>query len=411
MKVSISRVEAGDIIVKINETDVIRCNTKEVLKCIRLSQNPVSLELKRDPVIKDKVRHLLFSPSCYPDENGEVICTSPGPGPAPTSGVGPRNMSSDTYETDSPVPPPSQHPPPLNTVTRSNGSALGSTTHTQPKCEAFLMTGERVLNLTRTPQVSILPKQKKKIDSLCKNSYQYCHGGARHSSMPTSPTDKHHHQHSASCCPSPTPVNQQTTCAVRSFKSEDTLSKNSPNHSNGQDDDVMTSMNTLLDTRPDSDSRSNPLSSSPTSVSSSVMSSSSSSTSSSTERKRAFEEQRNPSSTSSQQQKGLTKQESLSQSEGISNISSPDFVEGDDTGGILSPRDLLMQVSDPSDSDSTLLVCEPKVRRTNTTSSSNGHLVSPVTSQVPPSGDQHRLVIQVRNMITRSETNQHDEQQ
>ncbi|KAI5702953.1 hypothetical protein M8J75_006036 [Diaphorina citri] len=424
------QVEAGDIIVKINETDVIRCNTKEVLKCIRLSQNPVSLELKRDPVIKDKVRHLLFSPDCYPDENGDVICTQQN-----VSGVGSGLMSSEDYE-PSPAPPPSQHPPPLNTVTRSNGASGGTMVTPPPRCEAFVMTGERVLNLTRTPQVSILPKQKKKIDSLCKNNYQHYHGhGPRHSSVPTSPIESHHHhhqdkhhQHSASCSPSPSPVNQQTQpYGVRSFKSEDTLSKNS-NGDNNMDDDVMASMNTLLDTRPESDSRSNPTSSSlnnslssptsPTSVSSSVMSSSNSTSApnSSTERKRAFEDSsqtqqqpvtQHPGLTQQQpvkQHPGLVQQESLSQSEGISNISSPDFAEGDDTGGILSPRDLLMQVSDPSDSDSTLLVCEPKVRRTHP--SNGSHVISPVTSQHPPS--DHRLVIQVKGGAVEANNNNLD---
>ncbi|KAJ8974743.1 hypothetical protein NQ317_005938 [Molorchus minor] len=45
-------VEVGDVILKVNETDVIRFNTKEVLKCLRLSSDPVTLKIKRGRHIK-----------------------------------------------------------------------------------------------------------------------------------------------------------------------------------------------------------------------------------------------------------------------------------------------------------------------------------------------------------------------
>lgn len=41
-------VEAGDVIVKVNGTDVHGFTTKDVLKCLRLSTDPVTLELKRE---------------------------------------------------------------------------------------------------------------------------------------------------------------------------------------------------------------------------------------------------------------------------------------------------------------------------------------------------------------------------
>lgn len=59
-------------------------------------------------------------------------------------------------------------------------------------------------------------------------------------------------------------------------------------------------------------------------------------------------------------------------SEAISNISSPDYRDDDDSVGI---RDLVMEISDHSDSDSTLLVSEPRQRAAE--------------------GD-HRIVIQVK---------------
>lgn len=54
-------VEAGDVIVKVNGTDVHGFTTKDVLKCLRLSTDPVTLELKRDPKIKAHVRKYLQS--------------------------------------------------------------------------------------------------------------------------------------------------------------------------------------------------------------------------------------------------------------------------------------------------------------------------------------------------------------
>lgn len=45
------QVEAGDVIVKVNGLDVHRLTTKEVLKCLRLSEDPVKLELKRGNIL------------------------------------------------------------------------------------------------------------------------------------------------------------------------------------------------------------------------------------------------------------------------------------------------------------------------------------------------------------------------
>lgn len=47
MMVDFVQVEAGDVILKVNGTDVHRYTTKEVLKCLRLSDDLVTLELKR----------------------------------------------------------------------------------------------------------------------------------------------------------------------------------------------------------------------------------------------------------------------------------------------------------------------------------------------------------------------------
>lgn len=85
-------------------------------------------------------------------------------------------------------------------------------------------------------------------------------------------------------------------------------------------------------------------------------------------------------------------------SEAISNISSPDYHD-EETMDILSSRDIML--SDPSDSDSTILVSEPNTRRTGgkgdsqTNSYSNVKTVSANHIMGGPDND-HRIVIQVK---------------
>lgn len=198
------------------------------------------------------------------------------------------------------------------------------------------------------------------------------------------------------------------------------------------DEDVTSSLNTLLDTRPDSanscggggsgggggasdsdrivwtynapitdqhkfthtlsngssssHSNNSPTSSSPlhsgspaspTSVSSSVMSSQSGS-------------KRMPISMSSSngpQQHHNNVTGDFSVSEGVSNISSPDYHD-DDSVGI---RDCVMEISDHSDSDSTLLVSEPKQRR-----KSGQAAVNNAAGTAENNNSDHRIVIQVK---------------
>lgn len=49
---------------------------------------------------------------------------------------------------DSPPPPPLHHPPPLEMVTRTFTNKLET-----PKYEAFMMTGERVIKMSKNTQV------------------------------------------------------------------------------------------------------------------------------------------------------------------------------------------------------------------------------------------------------------------
>ncbi|XP_058805459.1 LOW QUALITY PROTEIN: PH and SEC7 domain-containing protein [Phymastichus coffea] len=527
------QVEAGDVILRVNEVDVNRLSTKEVLKCLRLSPDPVTLKLRRDPDIKAHVLRLL-SPA-------ETIGAQPDKGPAgppaEAAGVQPAAMAA-CAQPPAPDRAPSGY---ASSHSRSNGSCSDASASSDleallpavrgqqhdsfleeerlqweplgtdkfakhknpPRFEAYMMTGDLMLNLSRTQQSSgFLPKHQKKVDSLRYNNHHAHHhhhhnhhnNYHRHNSVPTSPNEKLGQRRVAAnnhgpdtnfnansnsawaarassrrnprrrsrrgCADKPASsagqVGQYASGFVRTSRSEDHLQLQKDPCMSGVeadiDDDVTSSLNTLLDTRAEScgaglsserivwtynapvgsapsaesslagsrsssncnTSASNSSSSSessngdtspqrslspasPTSVSSSVMSSNSGS--------RRFPPapaaNAHPLAASAQQQQHhhqphhlLTQQPlhskphstgflatngDLSQSEAISNLSSPDYND-EETMDILSARDLMM-VSDPSDSDSTILASEPPQRR---------------LKQKQQQDEQHRIVIQVK---------------
>lgn len=313
----------------------------------------------------------------------------------------------------------------------------------KPKFEAYMMTGEHILNLSRTPQAaSLMPKHQKKDGGLRHQHPHHKHHHHHHNSVPTSPneTDIGYRLHQTnnksganSAGTSPVSANKRdsnTPCAVelaktatsftgyvRTSRSEDHLQFQKDSSMSAVDieieEDVTSSLNTLLDTRLDSGSTNNvsqtsdrivwtynaPVSSpssdansghvvsngnsmhsttspssslrstspqSPTSVSSSVMSSRSGSHSHRVPLVSDFN--------AYHQTNG-----DLSVSEAISNISSPDYHD-EETMDILNSRDL-MEISDHSDSDSTILVSEPQQKRVK-----NG-----VSAEC-----EHKIVIQVK---------------
>lgn len=402
-----------------------------------------------------------------------------------------------------------------------------------PRFEAFMMTGDLILNLSRTQQSSgLLPKHQKKVDSLRHHHHHHHHYNHHHhhNSVPTSPNEmemghKSHYYKSASAPPggttsagtSPVGLNKrdnsvcnQPSCTasssnpdtkssasafpyhhavggfVRTSRSEDHLQFQKDSSMSAVDididEDVTSSLNTLLDTRQDSGGSSNNVAhpsgvgdatdtttnndrivwtynapivsspsnsgsdnsccggissvasrsgssaasrsasctssegispqrslspASPTSVSSSVMSSNSSSRKIPLLIAGAATGPVGDSTSYLQQPNG-----DLSQSEAISNISSPDFQE-EETLDILSSRDL-MEVSDPSDSDSTLLVSDrtPVATVMNNNNSQQVHHVNNNKNQNPSSmladgvhlhsnvvgqgSAEHRIVIQVK---------------
>ncbi|XP_023289067.1 PH and SEC7 domain-containing protein 1 isoform X2 [Orussus abietinus] len=298
------------------------------------------------------------------------------------------------------------------------------------------MTGDLMLNLSRTQQsTGLLPKYQKKVDSLSPNE-MLGHNRAGHkgsTSASTSPVGigRAALAQGASAEAKASAAFGYPGGFVRTSRSEDHLQfQKDPSMSAVDidiDDDVTSSLNTLLDPRPGqgqgqgqgvvsaerivwtynappgggspSASRSSSSSStegsspqrslspaSPTSVSSSVMSSNSGS--------RRFPP---PTATGPAGDgccsvsvsvppaapapgHGHPPNGDLSQSEAISNMSSPDYND-EETMDILSARDVMM-VSDPSDSDSTILASEPPQRR-----------LKPGPGQ---DSAEHRIVIQVK---------------
>ncbi|XP_029343500.1 PH and SEC7 domain-containing protein 2 isoform X2 [Acyrthosiphon pisum] len=376
-----AKIEVGDIIIKINNEDVRKCTIKEVLKCLRLAQNPINLKLVRDPAIKNKVHDKLAE-----DENSPQLLLR---------------------DIDSPPPPPQHHPPPLEMVTRTNTNKVEA-----PKYEAFMMTGERVIKMSKNSQVSLLPKRDRKVDCLVKNGGPKKFHKVNSNSVPSSPVENDRPNitkpNSGNTSPvSPPPTNMSNY--KRGSRSEDPLRSNSeyPMSSttsiDTEDEDITSSCNTLLNTNikplemedkrvlwtynaghvPDETSAScNSLQkvispTSPTSISSSIMSSPS--------------DRRRPA-------KGSYRGNSHPTSS-HSNISSPDFQDTADSDFLINSREL--EVTDPSDSDSTILASEPKIRKRSTegqyTYYDNNHT-------------DHRIVIQVKgpektNLVRDTENN------
>ncbi|XP_048479248.1 PH and SEC7 domain-containing protein [Plutella xylostella] len=430
-------VEAGDVLLKVNGTDVNRFTTKEVLKCLRLSTDPVTLRLRKDPQVKASIKRYLAtrkndkSGSSPPSSNSNSTHSNSNSKSSKSSnGSRVSGESCEALLTEDRV-------PELSTVERRPRA-------NQPKFEAYMMTGDLILNLSR-------------VEHAHHNLYAPAHRTHyhRYNSTPASPSETRvaaraelaqRHNSSPdtglignhvsklfnSQPASPGSASVETTSrvshSVRTSRSEDHLQKGSSLSAVAveMEDDVTSSLNTLLDARPDSATPSGPRSesdaerdrivwtynapvscasertqcngssthsnstsisdgmsqsgrssspASPTSVSSSVMSS------------RATPPQPRPAPPP------RPNNGDMSLSEAVSNISSPDYQDQDDIfdTGRECPR---MELSDPSDSDSTILVSEPCHKRVKSNSSySNGH-----GSDVTLNGDNndYRIVIQVK---------------
>nr|XP_053642297.1 PH and SEC7 domain-containing protein-like isoform X1 [Cherax quadricarinatus] len=267
----------GDIIWEVNGQEVITFTTKEVLNCLRLSTSEVTLKLKTDAGIQQRVQQYLATPN-NPDVLRTAITQDDLQG---VKHIKAKKSSSRTPPEQSSSTPPSLPSPTLsdasdrtsishgsNHTASENGLHLKDRTTTEnernrqkkPKSEAYLMTGDLILNLSRTSHDPSWLPQQKTVDDLRKS------GSA---SVPTSPNEtdicgsrlaKHEVGSPQSLC-SPVSVDSNasgvqftyppTSTSVRISKSEDHLQYQKDNMCAVNielDDDVTSSLNTLLDT-------------------------------------------------------------------------------------------------------------------------------------------------------------------
>lgn len=135
------------MIVKINGTEVHRLTTKEVLKRLRLANEAVELELRRDTKIKSHVNKYLAAPNS--PSSPSRIAVAYGTKDMNTNKV--RNTMSE------PLCRPSRIPTPIGTKQTNNSwsSLPQSPQLQQPKArfEAYMMTGDLILNISKAPRV------------------------------------------------------------------------------------------------------------------------------------------------------------------------------------------------------------------------------------------------------------------
>lgn len=200
-----------------------------MLKCLRLSSDPVNLELKRDPKIKDHVRKYLANQNNLHYQQHQQIHQDNNISyshiPTPLSPVintnsniphrGHRISSSDSSAAcrktsripvnnsripslSAPQSPQTLKPRYQSHIPTANGSVpQKKQQHTPPRFEAYMMTGDLILNLSRTPQSSgLLPAtqiKKSTVDSLrdspVRNNLKRKNGTAPRAIYDTSPSE------------------------------------------------------------------------------------------------------------------------------------------------------------------------------------------------------------------------------
>ncbi|XP_050699614.1 PH and SEC7 domain-containing protein-like isoform X3 [Eriocheir sinensis] len=278
----------GDIIWEVNGQEVVSFTTKEVLNCLRLSSTEVTLKLKTDASVQERVRQYLATPN-----NSEVLRAAI----TQDDLQGVKHIKAKKSASQTPPEQSSSTPPSLPSPTLSDASDRTSLSHgsnhtasengfhsrdrtaaenernslKKPKSEAYLMTGDLILNLSRTSHDASWLPQQKTVDDLRKSGS---------SSVPTSPNEanvcggrlvKRDLGSPLSLC-SPVSIDNHASGAVkftyppagssvRISKSEDHLQYQKDGNMCAVnielEDDVTSSLNTLLDTC--DDPRSSPL--------------------------------------------------------------------------------------------------------------------------------------------------------
>ncbi|XP_050052665.1 uncharacterized protein [Dermacentor andersoni] len=220
------QLEAGDVIVEVNDTPVVSFTTKEVLKCLRLANDVVTLKIKKDPAIQERVRRQMMAAA-----SGERLKSPP---PSPASGdpgaatprqngtsAGGQHAASDEAGGD-------------ESVATTSSTSSSSAAVVARKCELFTMTGDLIItkaSSTKTP-------------------------ATRTQSTPASPggDPQRGTKREASSLQSPV-AEKKGSFGVRTSRSDDHLGKARGTVAavsiDIDDDEMASSLNTLLDTKDD----------------------------------------------------------------------------------------------------------------------------------------------------------------
>ncbi|XP_064458502.1 PH and SEC7 domain-containing protein-like isoform X2 [Ornithodoros turicata] len=209
------QLEAGDVIVEVNDTKVDSFTTKEVLKCLRLANDVVTLKVKKDPAIQERVKRQIQAAS-GPSSRESLRQKSDSP-PSSPPGTTQNGDSNGSSKPDSPV-------------------SLGPASCAARKCEKFIMTGDVIITTARS---TVVPRVQ---------------------STPASPDQAVDPQRGtkreASSLQSPVAEKKGSfSCHVRTSRSDDHLGKArgvaAVSIDIDVDDDMASSLNTLLDTKQD----------------------------------------------------------------------------------------------------------------------------------------------------------------
>ncbi|GFR16552.1 PH and SEC7 domain-containing protein 1, partial [Trichonephila clavata] len=240
-------LEAGDIILEVNDKDVVSLTTKEVLKCLRLSKDVVTLKVKKDATVKERVHnHMAASSELEALRRSYAKENSSSNGHIDTQHKSEKFESNgDVRENGENIPPsPTQH---IKPHTRQSA---------QPKFETFMMTGELIIKTKSSNTGFISPKNNFKQHDEIKPastttvSSNFCK--VENDVKSRGRTTKRESPDSHS------PVAEKKGSFsyggnfVRTSRSEDYLQKNSVSTVNIEvDEEIATSLNNLLDTNKD----------------------------------------------------------------------------------------------------------------------------------------------------------------
>ncbi|XP_076326850.1 uncharacterized protein LOC143233882 isoform X2 [Tachypleus tridentatus] len=247
-------IESGDVIESINDRIVLSLTTKEVLKCLRLSNSVVNLKVRKDPLTKEKVRRHIAASS---EMEALHKPSHHGMGDEVSRKKSDSLETNGTKENDENIPPSPRHDSMYQQSDSDTESVKSNRSQTkQPKFEAFMMTGDLIINLNaKTSHSCSLLSQNQRIEP---SSYI-------HNSTPASPEECEYRsrgkgtKREASNFHSPVSEKKGSfsynNSFVRTSRSEDHLQKASLTTVNIDiDEDMASSLNTLLDTKQDSSS-------------------------------------------------------------------------------------------------------------------------------------------------------------